>query len=72
MVLYDVMTPDLPPLEMYRRLQETGAGAERRLAFTSAGALPPEVAAFINETPVPCLDKPFDATEVEYLLRTTQ
>jgi len=70
LVLYDVMTPDLLPLDMYRRLQETGSGAERRLAFTSAGALPPEVTAFINETPVPCLDKPFDAAEVEHLLQT--
>jgi two-component system, NtrC family, sensor kinase len=70
LVLYDIAVPDLPPVDMYRRLQELGGGAERRLVFTSAGALPPEVAAFINDAAAACLDKPFDAAEVDLLLQT--
>jgi signal transduction histidine kinase len=70
LVLYDVMTRDLPPPEMHRRLQEMGGGLERRLALTVAGALAPEVAKLVAESGVPCLDKPFDAGEIDLLLAT--
>jgi two-component system NtrC family sensor kinase len=69
LVLYDVMTGDCPAPDVYRRLHELGDGAERRMVFTSAGALPAEVAAFVVETGVPCLDKPFDASDIDRLLR---
>jgi two-component system, NtrC family, sensor kinase len=69
LVLYDVMITDLSPVDMYQRLREGGAGLERRLVFTIAGALSPELAAFIDQTGVPCIDKPFDMAEIDLLLR---
>jgi signal transduction histidine kinase len=69
LILYDVMTGDLPASEMYRRLQELGDRAERRLVFTTAGALPPDAAAFVAEHGVPDLDKPFGAADIDRLLR---
>jgi signal transduction histidine kinase len=69
LILYDVMTGDLPATEMYRRLQELGDRAERRLVFTSAGALPADAAAFVAEHGVPDLDKPFGAADIDRLLR---
>ena len=71
LVLYDVMTRDLSAADLYRRLQEMGHGLERRLALTVAGALAPDVAKLVAETGLPCLDKPFDAGEIELLLART-
>jgi signal transduction histidine kinase len=70
LVLYDVMTRDLSAPDMWRRMQELGPGLERRLAVTVAGALAPEVTRLIAENGVPCVDKPFDAGEIELLLAT--
>jgi signal transduction histidine kinase len=70
LVLYDVMTRDLSAPDMYRRLQEMGRGLEHRLAFTVAGALAPEVTKLVAERDVPCVDKPFDAGEIDLLLAT--
>jgi two-component system, NtrC family, sensor kinase len=68
LVLYDVAVLDLPPIDMHRRLRERGDGAERRLVFTSAGALVPEVAAYMSEAGILCLDKPFAPAEIDLLL----
>jgi signal transduction histidine kinase len=70
LVLYDVMTSDLSAPEMWRRMQELGAGLERRLALTVAGALAPDVTKLVADSGVPCVDKPFDAGEIELLLST--
>jgi len=70
LVLYDVTTRDLSALDVYRRLQEMGHGLERRLALTVAGALSADVTKLIADTGVPCVDKPFDAGEIELLLST--
>jgi two-component system NtrC family sensor kinase len=68
LVLYDVLTPDLTPQDLYRRLQEAGGGLERRVVFMAAGALAPEVAKLADDENIPCLDKPFDAREIDLLL----
>jgi signal transduction histidine kinase len=70
LVLYDVMTRDLSAPDMWRRMQELGPGLERRLAVTVAGALSPEVTKLVAENGVPCVDKPFDAGEIDLLLAT--
>ena len=69
LVLMDVAMPDLSPVEMHRRLRELGDGVERRLVFTCAGALSPEVASYVSEAGILCLDKPFDPSEIHALLR---
>jgi len=69
LVLYDIMTRDLPPADMYRRLQEAGRGLEKKLVLTAAGALGPELARLVAEAGIPCVDKPFDAGEIELLLQ---
>jgi two-component system cell cycle sensor histidine kinase/response regulator CckA len=68
LVLYDVHTADLSPQDMFRRLQETGGGLERRLVLTLAGTLDPELAELAEAERIPCLDKPFDARDVDRLL----
>jgi signal transduction histidine kinase len=68
LVLYDVMTPDLPPDEMYQRLRDAGDGRERRLVLTMAGALGPTLAKLAAEAGIPCVDKPFEASDIEALL----
>jgi two-component system NtrC family sensor kinase len=70
LILYDVMTRDLSAPDLYRRLEELGRGLERRLVLTVAGALPPEVAKLVEQEGLPCVDKPFDAGEIELLLST--
>jgi two-component system cell cycle sensor histidine kinase/response regulator CckA len=70
LVLYDIMTRDLSPADMYRGLQELGRGLERRLVLTAAGALGPEIVKLVEEAGIPCVDKPFDADEIELLLTT--
>jgi signal transduction histidine kinase len=68
LVLYDVHAADLSPQDMFRRLQESGGGLERRLVLTLAGTLDPELAALVEAERIPCLDKPFDARDVDRLL----
>jgi signal transduction histidine kinase len=68
LVLYDLRTADLSGPDIYRRLQEAGHGCERRLVFTNAGTIPTAVDAFLAETNLPCLEKPFGAREVNQLL----
>jgi two-component system NtrC family sensor kinase len=70
LVLYDIMTRDMEPADMYRRLQELGRGLEKKLVLTAAGALGPELAQLVAEAGIPCVDKPFDAGEIELLLQT--
>jgi signal transduction histidine kinase len=70
LVLYDVMTRDVTPPELHRRLQEMGRGLERRLAFTVAGALAADVAKLVEQNAIPLVDKPFDAAEIDLLLAT--
>ncbi|HTA21525.1 MAG TPA: ATP-binding protein, partial [Polyangia bacterium] len=68
LVLYDVETADLPPADMYQRLRELGL--ERRLVLTMAGALGATLAKLVAEAGIPCVDKPFDAGEIDLLLAT--
>jgi signal transduction histidine kinase len=68
LILYDVATPDLPPDELFRRLRADGRGLERRLVLTAAGTLSPELARLVGAEGIPCLDKPFEAKDVERLL----
>jgi CheY-like chemotaxis protein len=68
LILYDVATADLPPDELYRRLRADGRGLERRLVLTAAGTLTPELARLVEAEDIPCLDKPFEANDVERLL----
>jgi CheY-like chemotaxis protein len=67
-ILYDVATADLSPGELFRRLRADGRGLERRLVLTAAGTLGPELARLADDEGIPCLDKPFEASEVERLL----
>ncbi|HSZ83778.1 MAG TPA: ATP-binding protein [Polyangia bacterium] len=66
LLLYDVETADLSPADMYQRLRELGL--ERRLVFTMAGALGATLAKLVAEAAIPCVDKPFDAGEIDLLL----
>jgi signal transduction histidine kinase len=68
LVIYDVHTADLSPQDMFRRLQESGGGLERRLVLTAAGTLDPDLAALAETEGIPTLDKPFGAPEVDALL----
>jgi two-component system cell cycle sensor histidine kinase/response regulator CckA len=68
LVLYDVHAADLSPQDMFRRLQEAGGGVERRLVLTAAGTLDPELASLAEAERIPCLDKPFSASEIDALL----
>jgi CheY-like chemotaxis protein len=68
LLLYDVATPDLPADEVFRRLRADGRGLERRLVLTLAGTLSSDLAKLVEAEGIRCLDKPFDATDVERLL----
>jgi signal transduction histidine kinase len=68
LILYDVATPDLSPIELFARLRADGRGLERRLVLTVAGTLTPELAKLVEAEDLPCLDKPFEAKDVERVL----
>ncbi|HEX4404462.1 MAG TPA: hypothetical protein VH560_06525 [Polyangia bacterium] len=67
LVLYDVETADLSAADMYQHLREFGL--ERRLV-TMAGARGATLAKLVAEAAIPCVDKPFDAGEIDLLLAT--
>jgi hypothetical protein len=56
-------------MELHAALREQCPDALPRLVFVTAGAFTPRARAFLDETGVPCLDKPFDLQELRAVAR---
>jgi two-component system, cell cycle sensor histidine kinase and response regulator CckA len=68
-VLCDLMMPGMSGIELFRALKARAPGMEERLVFMTGGAFTPEAEDFLDEVSNARVEKPFDFTSVDRLLR---
>lgn len=68
-VLCDLMMPGMSGIELFRALASRSPGLEERLVFMTGGAFTAEAEAFLEEVSNPRVEKPFDFSSVDRLLR---
>lgn len=68
-VLCDLMMPDMSGIDLFHALSEAQPGVEDRLVFMTGGAFTPEAEAFLAGIDNPRVEKPFDFSSVDQLLR---
>jgi PAS domain S-box-containing protein len=70
-VLSDIRMPNLGGLELYHRLKQLKPDLARRFIVVTGDTLSGAVRAFLDDTGLPCLEKPFNPDEVRELAATT-
>src|SRR5207244_9999111 len=70
-VLSDIRMPNLGGLELYHRLKELKPDLARRFIVVTGDTLSGAVRAFLDDTGLPCLEKPFNPDEVRELAAAT-
>ncbi len=68
-VLCDLMMPGMSGIELFRALAVKSPGLEERLVFMTGGAFTAEAEAFLEEVSNARVEKPFDFSSVDQLLR---
>jgi CheY-like chemotaxis protein len=68
-VLCDLMMPGMSGIELFRALASRSPGLEERLVFMTGGAFTAEAEAFLEEVSNARVEKPFDFSSVDRLLR---
>ncbi|MGB5683992.1 MAG: ATP-binding protein, partial [Polyangiales bacterium] len=63
-VFCDLMMPDVSGMEVYRRVTEHRPERGSRFVFMTGGAFTPKARDFLANTPLPCLEKPFDLRQI--------
>jgi len=64
-VLCDLMMPDMTGMELHAELARHAPQQAERMIFLTGGAFTPAARAFLDDTPNPRVEKPFD---VKHLL----
>ena len=63
------MMPEVSGMEVYRRVFEQRPENASRFVFMTGGAFTPEAREFLKETPLFCLEKPFELRQIRDLVR---
>jgi CheY-like chemotaxis protein len=71
LVLSDIHMPQMNGMGLYHRLRELRPALAPRFIVVTGGALGGVIAAFLDETGLPCLEKPFAPAEVRQLAAAT-
>jgi PAS domain S-box-containing protein len=69
-VLCDLIMPEMTGMDVYEALKETDPDLVERIIFMTGGTFTRRARDFLASIPNPALDKPFDLTMLEALLRT--
>ena len=64
LVFCDLMMPELSGMEVYRRVIECRPERASRFVFMTGGAFTRQARGFLDATPLPCLEKPFDLRQI--------
>jgi CheY-like chemotaxis protein len=67
-MISDVRMPDMDGLVLYRGLREIRPGLAARLIMVTGDTLSPSVEAFLAETGLPCIEKPFLPSEIRRII----
>jgi PAS domain S-box-containing protein len=67
-ILSDMRMPDVDGPGLYTRIKNAYPHLIDRLIFITGDALGPSVRAFLEQTGLPCLEKPFDPKEVRQVI----
>ena len=68
LVLCDLMMPVLSGMDFFAELERLDAEQARRVVFLTGGAFTPRAREFLDRTPNPCLEKPFELEEFRRLV----
>jgi signal transduction histidine kinase/CheY-like chemotaxis protein len=69
-VLCDLIMPEMTGMDVYEALKDTDPDLTSRIIFMTGGTFTRRARDFLASIPNPALDKPFDLTMLEALLRT--
>ena len=67
-VFCDLMMPEVSGMEVYRRVTERRPERASRFVFMTGGAFTPKARDFLAQTPLPCLEKPFELRQIRDLV----
>lgn len=67
-IVTDVRMPDLDGIMLFRSLRDIRPGLAARLVMVTGDTLSPSVEAFLAETGLPCIEKPFLPSEVRRIV----
>ncbi len=68
-ILSDMRMPDVDGPGLYTRIKNAYPHLIDRIIFITGDALGPSVRTFLDQTGLPCLEKPFDPNEVRQVIR---
>jgi signal transduction histidine kinase len=68
-VFCDLMMPEVSGIEVFTRVSEARPELASRFVFMTGGAFTAEAREFLKETPLTCLEKPFELSEIRDLVR---
>jgi signal transduction histidine kinase len=68
-VFCDLMMPEVSGMEVFERVTERRPELASRFVFMTGGAFTPEARAFLKDTELACLDKPFELGQIRDLVR---
>ena len=67
-VFCDLMMPEVSGIEVYRSVAACRADLAERFVFMTGGAFTPAARAFLEATPLVCLEKPFELAQIRELV----
>jgi len=67
-VFCDLMMPQVSGMEVYRRVIELRPDRASRFVFMTGGAFTTKARDFLEQTPVACLEKPFELSQIRDLV----
>lgn len=68
-VFCDLMMPGVDGIEVFRRVAACRPDIASRFVFMTGGAFTPEAREFVKQTPLVCLEKPFELHQIRDLVR---
>jgi signal transduction histidine kinase len=68
-VFCDLMMPEVSGMEVFARVSERCPDIASRFVFMTGGAFTPQAREFLKQTPLVCLEKPFELRQIRDLVR---
>ena len=68
-VFCDLMMPEMSGMEVFDRVSERCPDIASRFVFMTGGAFTPQAREFLKQTPLVCLEKPFELRQIRDLVR---